>query len=335
MVISPFVGNDETDDNPYAGANNEVVYTFEKGWHDAKPISQTLKGLFSYSESGVFLYDFNNIAVQGVEATLGIMGAPYSYDLRVRVVDAIDGGMSKMTAHRTFRVSRSTIDHWLGRRESEGHFEATRSYVRGPAPTISDPVAFEAFAWLHGGQTLKQMAALWQEQTGQSVSGQTLSVTFKRANWTRKKSVGSTPEALSEKHAPTRAQFGEEVSHIAPSKRVYVDQCGLDNTLVCAYGWSPKGKRCPGIRLGHKTARVSVMAALCQGQLIAPLTFTGSCDAALVEAWMEQHLLPLLSEGQVVILDNASFHRKAPLRALLATQKLHLVAPAALLARPQ
>ncbi len=122
------------------------------------------------------------------------MGAPYSYDLRVRVVDSIDGGMSKMTAHRTFRVSRSTIDHWLGRRESEGHFEATRSYVRGPAPTISDPVAFEAFAWLHGGQTLKQMAALWQEQTGQSVSGQTLSVTFKRANWTRKKSVGSMPK---------------------------------------------------------------------------------------------------------------------------------------------
>ena len=132
-------------------------------------------------------------------------------------------------------------------------------------------------------------------------------------------------EALSEKHAPTRAQFGEEVSHIAPSKRVYVDQCGLDNTLVCAYGWSPKGKRCPGIRLGHKTARVSVMAALCQGQLIAPLTFTGSCDAALVEAWMEQHLLPLLSEGQVVILDNASFHRKAPLRALLATKNCTLL----------
>jgi len=102
--------------------------------------------------------------------------------------------MNKMAAHRTFRVSRSTIDDWLGRRESEGHFEATRSYVRGPAPSISDTVAFEAFALLHGGQTLKQMAALWQEQTGHSVSGQTLCNTFKRAGWTRKKSVGSMPK---------------------------------------------------------------------------------------------------------------------------------------------
>lgn len=58
---------------------------------------------------------------------------------------------------------------------------------------------------------------------------------------------------------------------------------------------------------------------------MAPLTFTGSCDAALVEAWMQQHLLPLLHEGQVIILDNASFHRKAPLRALLATKNCTLL----------
>lgn len=51
------------------------------------------------------------------------------------------------------------------------------------------------------------------------------------------------------------------------------------------------------------------MAALYQGHLVAPLTFTGSCDAALVEAWLEQHLLPELQAGQVVLLDNAAFHR--------------------------
>jgi len=132
-------------------------------------------------------------------------------------------------------------------------------------------------------------------------------------------------EALSAEHAAKRAQFLEEVARVPPEQRVYVDQCGLDNTLVYAYGWSPKGQRCPGVRLGHKTQRVSVMAALCQRQLIAPLTFTGSCDAALVEAWMEQLLLPTLQEGQVVILDNASFHRKATLRELLATKNCALL----------
>ena len=119
------------------------------------------------------------------------------------------------------------------------------------------------------------------------------------------------------------------MAQMPKEKRVYVDQCGLDNTLSYPWsypwGWSRKGRRCPGVRLGHKTQRVSVMAALCQSQLLSPLTFTGSCDAALVEAWLEQQLLPVLQPGQVVILDNASFHRHAKLRALLATKDCTLL----------
>ena len=52
---------------------------------------------------------------------------------------------------------------------------------------------------------------------------------------------------------------------------------------------------------------------------MAPLTFEGYCDSALIEAWFEQQLCPVLRPGQVVILDNASFHRHQRLRQLLAT----------------
>jgi len=99
-----------------------------------------------------------------------------------------------MAAHRLFRVARSTIDDWLKRRELEGHFKATSDYARGPAPVIGDRAAFEAFAARHAGQTLTQMAARWQEETGQSVSIQTLSTTLRRAGWTRKKSAGFMPK---------------------------------------------------------------------------------------------------------------------------------------------
>jgi len=64
-------------------------------------------------------------------------------------------------------------------------------------------------------------------------------------------------------------------------------------------------------------------AAWCQGedgrgQVLSPLTFEGMCDSALIEAWFEQHLIQVLRPGQVVILDNASFHRAARLRDILA-----------------
>ena len=70
-------------------------------------------------------------------------------------------------------------------------------------------------------------------------------------------------------------------------------------------------------RLGHKTQRISVEAAWCCGRVFAGHSFTGTCNSDVVEAWFAQGLVPLLQAGQTVILDNAAFHRKAHLRALV------------------
>jgi transposase len=116
-----------------------------------------------------------------------------------------------------------------------------------------------------------------------------------------------------------------QLAQVKAADRVYMDEAGVDDTLSYAYGWSRKGERCVGERLGHRTQRVSMAAAWCQGQVLAPLTFEGYCDSALVEAWFEQQLCPVLRAGQVVILDNASFHRHARLRQLLAAVGCHLL----------
>ena len=100
--------------------------------------------------------------------------------------------------------------------------------------------------------------------------------------------------------------------------RVYVDEAGVEDTLDYAYGWSLRGTRCWGEKLGHRTQRVSMAAAWCGGEVLAPLTFEGYCDSALIEAWFETQLCPVLRAGQVVILDNAAFHRKERLGQLLA-----------------
>ena len=68
-----------------------------------------------------------------------------------------------------------------------------------------------------------------------------------------------------------------------------------------------------GQRRGHRTQRISIAAAWCCGQVLVPLTFEGYCDSELIKAWFAQELCPALRPalrpGQVVILDNASFHR--------------------------
>ncbi len=120
-----------------------------------------------------------------------------------------------------------------------------------------------------------------------------------------------------ERRQEEREAFARQLALIAPADQVYVDQAGVEDTWSYAWGWSQKGERCPGERLGHRTQRVSMAAAWCGGQVLAPLTFAGYCDSELIEAWFVQELCPLLQPRQVVILDNASFHRQQVLRALL------------------
>ena len=50
---------------------------------------------------------------------------------------------------------------------------------------------------------------------------------------------------------------------------------------------------------------------------LAPMVFNGSCNTELFENWVEQFLLKELKQGQVVILDNATFHKSQRTRELI------------------
>lgn len=121
------------------------------------------------------------------------MGRAYSQDLRLRVLEAIDGGMSKMQAHRTFRVSRSTIDDWLLLRAEQGHLRDKPRVRANSGGALGDKEMFAAFAARHHHSTLEQMSEAWAEETGQKLSINTFSLALKRLGWTRKKRVSSMP----------------------------------------------------------------------------------------------------------------------------------------------
>lgn len=66
-----------------------------------------------------------------------------------------------------------------------------------------------------------------------------------------------------------------------PEDLVYVDESGIDNREDYGYGWNQKGQRYYDLKSGKRSVRVSIISGLCQGRLIAPLTFEGSCIAFL------------------------------------------------------
>jgi hypothetical protein len=90
---------------------------------------------------------------------------------------------------------------------------------------------------------------------------------------------------------------------------VYVDEAGMDSREDYGYGWNERGQRFHALKSGRRQGRVNMIAALCNQKLMAPFTIEGSCNRTVFEIWLETCLIPLLKPGQVVVMDNATFHK--------------------------
>ena len=96
----------------------------------------------------------------------------------------------------------------------------------------------------------------------------------------------------------------------------YVDECGIAKFLYREYGYSPKGQPVIGNVSGRKYKRTNIVAAKCGTDIVAPMIYEGTTDSLLFEQWFEQCLLKEVPKHAVIIMDNATFHRKAKLHDL-------------------
>ena len=67
---------------------------------------------------------------------------------------------------------------------------------------------------------------------------------------------------------------------------------------------------------GKKFKRTNVVAAKCGGKVVAPMIYDGTTDSVIFEYWFELMLLKSIPKYSIIIMDNATFHRKAKLREL-------------------
>ena len=105
-----------------------------------------------------------------------------------------------------------------------------------------------------------------------------------------------------------------------PNELVYLDESGVDDALHRPSARAPRGTKVLGEVSGTHTHRISLIAALRESQLLAPMRFEGYCDTLVFNAWLEQVLLPELQPGQIVLMDNASFHKSTTTKTLIESK---------------
>lgn len=93
----------------------------------------------------------------------------------------------------------------------------------------------------------------------------------------------------------------------------------MDDNEVPSRAYGLRGQRVPGEKKGHSTERISIIGALNQNKIKASFIFTGHCDRPVFETFLEHVLVPTLSPGYTIILDNASFHKGGRIKALISS----------------
>lgn len=121
------------------------------------------------------------------------MAKPYSYDLRQKVLQAIQlDGMRKSEAAQVFQLSRNTIDLWLKRQAETGDYRPQSTRPQRIRAKITDWNKFTQFAQRHGDKTQAQMAELWEED----ISARTIARALHKIGFTRKKRRTATENGM-------------------------------------------------------------------------------------------------------------------------------------------
>jgi transposase len=122
-----------------------------------------------------------------------------------------------------------------------------------------------------------------------------------------------------------RARWRTYQGLIDPKRLVFIDETWAKTNMTRLYGWSPKGQRLiDKVPHGHwKTA--TFLAALRNDRVDAPCLFDGPINGERFLAYVEQFLVPTLSAGDVVILDNLGSHKAKAVRQAIRSVGARLV----------
>jgi len=91
---------------------------------------------------------------------------------------------------------------------------------------------------------------------------------------------------------------------------VYIDESGFACDMPRTHGYAPIGERCVAKQDWHAKGRTNVIGALINHLLLTVGLFETNIDADVFYGWVVYDLLPKLPENAIIVMDNATFHKR-------------------------
>ncbi|WP_201528625.1 IS630 family transposase [Psychrobacter frigidicola] len=224
----------------------------------------------------------------------------YSIDFRKQVLRSISNGMTVRDAAQLYNISTSTIHSW------------TQTLVpkknRNKAPT---KIANEALL-----QDVKQYPDDYMYERAQrfgcSKSG--IESALKRLGISKKKTL-KHPKSCPVKRAEYLRRLNDYIAQGYPI--VYMDESGFEAETIRPHGYAPIGEPCIDSYNWQAKKRTNVIGALYGKMLFALEYVYKNVNWEVMYDWCKHTLIPSLKTQCVIVMDNASFHKKSRIQKLL------------------
>jgi len=117
--------------------------------------------------------------------------------------------------------------------------------------------------------------------------------------------------------ARRRAQWKRYQGRIDPARLVFIDETSAKTNMTRRYGRCRRGERLVAKVPHGRWRTLTFLAALRADRITAPWVLDGPINGECFRTYIERVLLPTLTPGDIVIIDNLGSHKGAAVRRTL------------------
>ena len=113
--------------------------------------------------------------------------------------------------------------------------------------------------------------------------------------------------------------------YMDPERFVFLDETGAATNMIRRYGWGPKCERLVDVAPHGHWRTTTFVAGLRSTGVVAPCVLDGPMTGEIFLAYVDQFLVPTLTEGDVVVMDNLAAHKVAGVREAIRAKGASLL----------